>query len=578
MYKKIKITERQLKNIVLNHLITEEDSNENNIPNKRILKVGRVGEDVRKLQQRLKDLGYGNLLGNSGPNRDGVDSKYGSSTKKAVEKYQEDTPPLEKDGVAGEVTIGKLNGVSNSKKTPTKEIPNKKTPTKEIPNKKTPTKEIPNKQGDGKWVSKITTSPFKSKYEVIKYRDWLNKYLPKVAEKYDVDKSVDLSDKFINSEKFYNNNNIINSLNQIVKYGEMYKSFLSRMNYTIVSPDEGADVNVFNYYKLQNPMWKSKSEVEEIETGKYTIPNTIKGADRINKELYYINKRPKYNNKGFFIVDPRLNLVLAFDENHKLIDYSESVASGDRQKDVVFTYEDWCALSENEWVEGHCYKKGVKVKDIADYKQFYENGDKKKGDLKYEDVKPKMNYDILNTTKNRYAAKGRYKVKSRDYNHYYNKGAKGTIDQTVDTYGLETEDGVDVGTAIHAIVDVSSRTTPDKKLREYLNKELSNGAIPKEYIDMVEKDFLSGGKEFDKSAGCFNVDPKFATNPKVQNMAQKGVYVFIMSEKDTDYLVQVEPGKEGQYLLDLNGKDGKCISPSSLENKYGTTINYDDIT
>ena len=141
MYKKIKITERQLKNIILNNLITEEDTNTHNIPNKRILKVGRVGEDVRKLQQRLKDLGYGNLLGTSGPNRDGVDSKYGSSTKKAVEKYQKDTPPLEKDGVAGELTIGKLNGVSNTKKTPIKPHDEKST------------------------NIKITSSPFKSKYE-----------------------------------------------------------------------------------------------------------------------------------------------------------------------------------------------------------------------------------------------------------------------------------------------------------------------------------------------------------------------------------------------------------------------------
>ena len=260
--------------------------------------------------------------------------------------------------------------------------------------------------------------------------------------------------------------------------------------------------------------------------------------------------------------------MLAFDKNHKLIDYSESVAGANKQKDVVFTYEDWCKLSQNEWIGGKCYKEGVNVDDVSDYH---------KGDKEYQDIKPKMDYNVLGTTKDRYAAKGRYKIGSRSYNTYYNKGAKGK-DRDIDTYGLETEDGVNVGTAIHAIVNVSSRTVPDKKLKAYLNKERNNGTIPQEYIDMVEKDFLSGRKEFDKSAGCFNVDPKFATNAEVQKMAQVGTYVFIMSEKDTDYLVQVEKGKEGQYLLDLNGKDGKCINPSSLENKYGTTINYDDIT
>jgi len=445
------------------------------------------------------------------------------------------------DGVAGELTIDELNGVSDTKKTPTKKTPTKKTPTK-----KTPTK-----QDDAKSVNiKITTSPFKSKYEGIKYRVWLNKVFPNTAGKYDVDKPVDLSDKFINSENFYNNKNIINSL-----------------NHTLTYPD-GRKINVFNYYKIKNPKWNLRNYKEKIETGVYKVPNTIKGADRINKELYYINKRPKYNNKGFFIVDPRLNLVLAFDKNHKLIDYSESVAGANKQKDVVFTYEEWCKLSKNQWVKGKCYKGSVKVEDIADYKQ---------GDIPWEDVKAKMNYNVLSTTKDRYAAKGRYKIKNRSYNHYYNKDAKGK-DKDIDTYGLETEGGVNVGTAIHAIVNSPSRITPDEKLKKYLKKELNLGTIPKEYIDMVEKDFLSGRGEFDKSAGCFNVDPKFATNPKVQKMAQIGTYVFIMSEKDTDYLVQVEKGKEGQYLLDLNGKDGKCINPSSLENKYGTTINYDDIT
>jgi len=55
-------------------------------PPKRILKVGSKGNDVKKLQSRLKELGYD--LGNSGTNSDGIDGSYGSKTKDAVKKVQ----------------------------------------------------------------------------------------------------------------------------------------------------------------------------------------------------------------------------------------------------------------------------------------------------------------------------------------------------------------------------------------------------------------------------------------------------------------------------------------------------------
>ncbi len=63
-----------------------------------ILTVGAEGDDVTRMQQRLKDLGY--LNGK-------VDGKFGGGTKRAVIAFQRRNS-LDTDGVAGENTLAKL--------------------------------------------------------------------------------------------------------------------------------------------------------------------------------------------------------------------------------------------------------------------------------------------------------------------------------------------------------------------------------------------------------------------------------------------------------------------------------------
>lgn len=410
---------------------------------------------------------------------------------------------------------------------------------------------------------KITKSPFSSKKHGLEYREWLNSKLPKTSTQYDVDPPSKLGERFKNTESLYNNKNIINSLNHFLTW----KS----------GKNKGKKVSVWEYYQIKNPDWNKKSFKEKIETDdvrlnaikgfKVKIPQSVPGADRINKELFYINARTQYDGKPFFIVDPRLNLVLAFDKNHQLVDYSQSVASGDKQQDVLFTRKEWCEISH----KNNSYEK-LKGKDVCvrreGGKTYVSLSSVADADNDIVHKKGLYRYDVLAKEKKRYAQKGIYNIRSRYYKSGY-QGEKGIPN----TFGLE-KDGINVGTAIHALVPVGSRLEADKDLKALLQKDLSGGSIPKEYIDMVEKDFLSSGKsKYDLSAGCFNVDPKFIQNPKVQTIAKfPGVPVFIMGEGDTDYLVQVEPGKEGEFMMDMGGKDGKCISPSSLENKYGNQI------
>jgi len=77
------------------------------------LSFGDKRKDViKRLQSMLRDLGF--FLGNTGPNKDGVDEVFGDLTRKAVREFQEknkhvDGNPLKVDGLVGPITADALN-------------------------------------------------------------------------------------------------------------------------------------------------------------------------------------------------------------------------------------------------------------------------------------------------------------------------------------------------------------------------------------------------------------------------------------------------------------------------------------
>ena len=66
--------------------------------------------NVTAIQNALKAAGFGNLLGTSGPNKDGVDGVYGPNTRAAVVAYQK-ANGIRPTGYVGKITAPKL-GVS----------------------------------------------------------------------------------------------------------------------------------------------------------------------------------------------------------------------------------------------------------------------------------------------------------------------------------------------------------------------------------------------------------------------------------------------------------------------------------
>ena len=93
----------------LKQIIKEEF---NSLLMEAVLRRGSRGPEVQQLQQQLKDMGFGSHLGTSGPNKDGVDGKFGRGTKEAVEAFQKDQgfTGRDVDGIVGQNTAKAIRG------------------------------------------------------------------------------------------------------------------------------------------------------------------------------------------------------------------------------------------------------------------------------------------------------------------------------------------------------------------------------------------------------------------------------------------------------------------------------------
>lgn len=328
-----------------------------------------------------------------------------------------------------------------------------------------------------------------------------------------------------------------NNLSKLLVYGKSLKKNVNNLKIekTPLGGEESSQITVISQGRKFN----------------VAVKNVVKNAPRINQELAFINARTEYIGVPFFICDPKNNLVLAFDEDHNLIDYSQSIAGQSKQSEKIFTYKEWCELSQG------IYDKVYGCKDAKLYKNAKTEEEKQKV--------PEANfqYTILKNKGLAYTPKGILQVRAQRYMSGYS-GQKGIPN----SINLQTGEGENLGAAIHALAMAGDRPQIDSQLKKYLSKEKEFGTIPQEYYDVVNT--LLGA---DQSAGCFNVDPKFVQNPSVLRIAVPGTPVFVMGDTDSNYLVQVKPEEVYDFFTTLGyGKDGSCVSPSYLIQNYTTNV------
>lgn len=536
----------------------------------KTLRIGSRGDQVKELQQLLIAAGYLDEKQQNGrPSDDGI---FGSATAAAVKQWQRKVN-LDDDGVVGPATRNKLSTIEKSTGT--------NTTTTQPPAGNTGPGALARKSGGmtkkqrfaGNSGGKITKSPFSNREQGNHFRIFVNTEYPAIAAKLDLAPTGK-----------HDNPTILNALNTIVgdktlliKYNE-YKKVPKNWNSLVAAYKQlyktGAKTmgaNTWTADKLSDDEMKKAIE-------RFNIPKNL-GSKRIADELLYIQLRNANQGKGFFLVDPRLNLVFVFDKDYQLVNYSASVASADPQKPVIFTRDDWMRLSGFKVNPEKSSTAGRYTKKIDGQKYIYggtgvvADVDGNTVDSKFINNKMKPNYGVIGAAKNRYQAAGIYTIGRIFYQAGYTqqKDAAGKNIKRPNSYGLKTLDDQDLGTAIHSLAYGDERMLADKELRGYLNKEIEAGRIPDEYINAVE--WAMGSNKYDKSSGCFNVSPEFIQDPKVADAIVEGESrVFIMSENPEDYLVRVDKGKEGEYFNKLNGEDGQCIDPSSLTDTYGSAI------
>jgi len=77
----------------------------------KVLRKGSTGPDVEELQRMFKNLGYD--IGTFGPNKDGIDGKYGDTMDRVVREFQQKNN-LTVDGKVGKNTLTKMIEVGQS--------------------------------------------------------------------------------------------------------------------------------------------------------------------------------------------------------------------------------------------------------------------------------------------------------------------------------------------------------------------------------------------------------------------------------------------------------------------------------
>ena len=330
---------------------------------------------------------------------------------------------------------------------------------------------------------------------------------------------------------------------------ESLEDYLKRTQGYLWSSDPEAAEKYGKFTASESDYYQTKARVKRaIElTPDSEIPQIFKGAggQRLNKEIYYIKKRPEYKGKAFFVHDPRMKLIAAFDTQHNLIAYTPTIIGADKIKTETITLEMWCKAS------GFIYK--------PDAPGFAKKCVTKEGKV------AKMDLDVLADIEARYLSSGIYMGGKPFYDPKY-AGTSG-IPNLMAIKDIKT--GMSLPNSLHALYKSRVRIETDALMKSYL-KSGEFGAIPEKYAKLVNRMLDTG--QANLSYGCINVAPEFIQNPKVLEMAKTNPYIFVMSDEEDYYLVQMDSEQGAKYFNELQGDGTNCKSSDSIANLVGAKM------
>jgi hypothetical protein len=168
MAKIIKITQKELKRLVEN-VISEMSGDE--VTSTKLENLSK--NDLILLQGALKQTEFGNSLGSSGPNKDGVDGILGNKTKTTLSNFQQKNKISGENGVLGPKSMVLLKPLMNKVK-----IVNPKTTTKQDAPSTKPVKKPSYLIFDGKTLKLIVNGKLVATYNAWSGRTKWNATTP----------------------------------------------------------------------------------------------------------------------------------------------------------------------------------------------------------------------------------------------------------------------------------------------------------------------------------------------------------------------------------------------------------------
>jgi hypothetical protein len=235
--------------------------------------------------------------------------------------------------------------------------------------------------------------------------------------------------------------------------------------------------------------------------------------ERITNQYITIRKSFDFQNKSFFIVDTRENLIFFFDKNGNFVAKSPTIDGFDKQNNdslkVTQVLQKWTKHASDAGFKWD--KTNRKYTDTTGKNRIYST---------------KIVYDFLGKNKRRFFPKGIYEIESKQQTSSF-------LGNDENTYNIQTLDGKPLAIAIHSLYKSQYRINSMNYLKTLIGNKFDEIKVSDSYKKVVIQNINNG--TFNNSFGCINVPLEFISITK--NMAI-GSLIFVLGENEKDYLVE----------------------------------------
>jgi len=332
--------------------------NQHNIINESLV-FEAANETIRAIQAALKAKGseYANMLGTSGPNKDGVDGVYGTNTKNAIKKFQA-ANGIAQTGFVGKLTAPKL-GVSPMSSTPQTKTVAPKTPTAPTAPKLPQLDLTPKHQTS----STDTVDPYARRQDTLGQ-----------AKHDEFSKSqAALNFKITIGDKGENVNKIQQKLIELghLKISAPTGNYQTKTASAVMAFQKANGltangiVDKLTYDKLFASPTQSTTPVQTTQW------NTVKASDQVKRQIQYLQTNNLLKANRFTILDDINSLVYTVNPNYQLLKVYP-VITGEKVGDAVATTTVMDFVKTNwQTVFGKIFKEGPKsAVDYIDSEYF----------------------------------------------------------------------------------------------------------------------------------------------------------------------------------------------------------------